>query len=161
MTNFRTLLKQEKWSHLGDPWSKRARRSWLRHLKQREGVVIWRVVPQCPGVPGGWDSQESACNARDLGWIPGLGKSPWEGNSYQLQYSGLENPHGKLQSMGSQRVGHDWVSFTFTSTVPGSHLAERRQPQLAGSSGLQIDLSTTNFLPENSHLISLCLSPFI
>ena len=35
--------------------------------------------------------QESACNAGDLGSIPGLGRSPEEGNGYTLQYSGLEN----------------------------------------------------------------------
>ena len=35
--------------------------------------------------------KESTCNVGDLGWIPGLGRSPGEGNSYPLQYSGLEN----------------------------------------------------------------------
>ena len=35
--------------------------------------------------------KESACNAGDLGLIPGLGRSPGKGNSYPLQYSGLEN----------------------------------------------------------------------
>ena len=35
--------------------------------------------------------KESACNAGDLGLIPGLGRYPEEGNGYQLQYSGLEN----------------------------------------------------------------------
>ena len=34
----------------------------------------------------------SACNAGDLGSIPGLGRSPGEGNGYPLQYSCLENP---------------------------------------------------------------------
>ena len=43
------------------------------------------------GFPGASDSKESACNAGDLGLIPGLGRSPGEGNSYPLQYSGLEN----------------------------------------------------------------------
>ena len=33
----------------------------------------------------------SACNAGDLGWIPGLGRSPGEGKGCLLQYSGLEN----------------------------------------------------------------------
>ena len=41
--------------------------------------------------PGGSDSTESACYVGDLGSIPGLGRSPGEGNSYPLQYSGLEN----------------------------------------------------------------------
>ena len=36
-------------------------------------------------------SKESACIAGDLGSIPGLGRSPGEGNSYPLQYSGLKN----------------------------------------------------------------------
>ena len=35
--------------------------------------------------------KESACNAGDLGLIPGLGRSPGEGKSYAFQYSGLEN----------------------------------------------------------------------
>ena len=35
--------------------------------------------------------KESACNAGDLGSIPGLGRSPGEGKGYLLQYSGLEN----------------------------------------------------------------------
>ena len=43
------------------------------------------------GFPGGAAGKESACNAGDLGSIPGLGRSPGEGNSYTLQYSGLEN----------------------------------------------------------------------
>ena len=43
------------------------------------------------GFPGGSDGKESACNAGDLGWIPGLGKSPGEGNDYPLQYSCQEN----------------------------------------------------------------------
>ena len=41
---------------------------------------------------GGSDSKESACSAGDLGSIPGLGKSPAEGNGNPLQCSCLENP---------------------------------------------------------------------
>ena len=40
---------------------------------------------------GGSDSKESACSAGDLGSIPGLGRSPAEGNGNPLQYSCLEN----------------------------------------------------------------------
>ena len=39
----------------------------------------------------GSDEKESACKAGDLDWIPGLGRSPGEGNGYPLQYSCLEN----------------------------------------------------------------------
>ena len=35
--------------------------------------------------------KESACNAGDLGLIPGLGRSLGEGSDYPLQYSGLKN----------------------------------------------------------------------
>ena len=42
--------------------------------------------------PGGSDSKASACNMGDPGLIPGLGRSPGEGNGNPLQYSCLENP---------------------------------------------------------------------
>ena len=44
------------------------------------------------GFPGGSAGKVSACNAGDLGSIPGLGRPPGEGKGYPLQYSGLENP---------------------------------------------------------------------
>ena len=49
-------------------------------------------------------------------WLPGLGRFPGEGNDYSLsilawRISWTEEP-GRLQSMGSQRVGHNWVIFT-------------------------------------------------
>ena len=64
----------------------------------------------CWDFPGGSDSKVSACNVGDLGLIPGLGRSSGEGNGNPLQYSSwkipwMEEP-GRLQSMGSQRVGH-------------------------------------------------------
>ena len=61
--------------------------------------------------PGGSDGIESNCNVGDLGLIPGLGRSPGGGHGNPLQYSCLENPMtdkpGGLQSMASQRVGHN------------------------------------------------------
>ena len=42
------------------------------------------------GFPGGIEDKVSACNAGDLGLIPGLGRSPGEGNGNPLQYSCLE-----------------------------------------------------------------------
>ena len=42
------------------------------------------------GFPYGSDSEESACNAEDVGSIPGS-RSPGEGNGYPLQHSCLEN----------------------------------------------------------------------
>ena len=43
------------------------------------------------GFPSCSDGEESACSAGDTGLIPGLGRSPGEGNDYPLQYSDLEN----------------------------------------------------------------------
>ena len=65
------------------------------------------------GFPCGSAGKESACNAGDLGVIPGLGRSPGEGKGYPLQYSGLENSmdcivHGVTKS-------HTQLTFTFTT----------------------------------------------
>ena len=64
--------------------------------------------------PGGSDSKESVCKVGDLGSIPGSGRSPGEENGNPLQYFCLENSWteepGGLQSMWSQRVGHDLVT---------------------------------------------------
>ena len=43
------------------------------------------------GFPGGSEGKESACIAGNAGSIPGLGRSPEEGNGNPLQYSCLEN----------------------------------------------------------------------
>ena len=72
---------------------------------------IRRESSSVPCFPCGSAGEESACNVADLGSIPGLGRSPGEGKGYPLQYSGLEN---SMDSMGLQRVGHDWATFTFT-----------------------------------------------
>ena len=59
------------------------------------GKIRWRrdtlSTPVFLGFPCGSAGKESTCNAGDLGPIPGLGRSPGEGESYPLQYSGLEN----------------------------------------------------------------------
>ena len=69
------------------------------------------------GFPGGSDCKGSACNEGDLGLIPGMGRSPGEGNGYALQYSGLENSvdKGAWQSIlhRVQSIGHNWATFTF------------------------------------------------
>ena len=63
------------------------------------------------GFPGGAEVKVSACNVGDLGSIPGLGRSPGEGNGNPFQYSCLENPMDGgawwATVHGSQRVGHD------------------------------------------------------
>ena len=63
-------------------------------------------TPVSLGFPCGSAGKESACNAGDLGSIPGLGRSPEEGKGYPLQYPGLENSMDCIVQ-GSQRVGQD------------------------------------------------------
>ena len=64
-------------------------------MDTRVGKIHWRrdrlPTPVLLGFPGGSAGKESACNAGDLGSIPGLGRSPGEGKGYLLQYSDLEN----------------------------------------------------------------------
>ena len=49
--------------------------------------------------------KESACNAGDLGSIPGLGRSPGGGHGNLLQYSCLENFHGQRSLAGCSLKG--------------------------------------------------------
>ena len=58
-----------------------------------KGVVSGNVEDSASSdVPGGSDGKASAYDAGDPGSIPGLGRSPGEGNGNPLQYSCLENP---------------------------------------------------------------------
>ena len=55
--------------------------------------------------PGGSDGKEPVCNVRELGSIPGLGRSPGGGHGNQLQYSCLENLHGQRNLVGCSPWG--------------------------------------------------------
>ena len=61
---------------------------WIKVIKKNLSV---HLLSGSLGFPGGSDGKASACNAGDLGSIPGLGRLPGEGNSNPLQYSCLEN----------------------------------------------------------------------
>ena len=86
----------------------------FRNKKKNESKILnfslsannkyWHLM----GFPGG---SVSACNAGDEGFIPGLGRSPGEGNGNHSSIPAWKVPWteepGGLQSMGSQRVGHN------------------------------------------------------
>ena len=55
-------------------------------------TFVGKVMSLGLGFPGGSDGKASARNAGDPGSIPGLGRSPGEGNGNPLQHSCLENP---------------------------------------------------------------------
>ena len=85
--------------------------SWKHHVLL---LGYWNCV-STQSFPGGSDDKESACNAGDTGLIPGSGRFPWR-RKWQptpvfLPGESPEEPGG-LQSMGSQRVGHNWATGT-------------------------------------------------
>ena len=64
---------------------------------------------QLKGFLGDLDSKEFICSAGNLGSVPGLGRSPREGNGYSLQCSCLKN------SWTQELVGHSpWVTQSWT-----------------------------------------------
>ena len=80
---------------------------------QAETTSLFSFFPfSTLGFPDRSAGKQPACNAGDLGLIPGLGRFPGEGKSYPLQYSGLENSMDcVVHGVGSQRVRHNWVTF--------------------------------------------------
>ena len=61
---------------------------WVRKIPWRRDRLR---NPVFLGFPSGSAGKESTCDVGDLGLIPGLRRSPGEGNGYPLQYSGLKN----------------------------------------------------------------------
>jgi len=57
-------------------------------------------------LPGGLDGKKICLQCRDLGLIPGLGRSPGRGHGNPLQYSCLENPHRQRRLVGYSPWGH-------------------------------------------------------
>ena len=96
------------------------------------------------GFPCGSTGKESACNAGDLGSIPGLGRSPEEGKGYPLRYSGLENScivHGVAKSRTPLSDFH--FHFTFRSSGVGwDRVGGAELSQGLGSRGVAIQLQS-------------------
>ena len=84
------------------------------------GKILWRrdrlPYPAFLGFPCGSAGKESDCNVRDLGSVPGLGRSPGEGYGYPIQYSGLENSMD-CSLWGCKESG---MTFTFISLSDGT-----------------------------------------
>ena len=80
-------------------------------------------------------SKASACNAGDLGLIPGSGRPPGEGNSSALQYSCLKNPMDRgaweVTDYGVTSVGYKWV------TKHTAHRYLKKQKDISLSLGQQ------------------------
>ena len=94
--------------------------------KQGDNIQPWRTPfpagTSLLGFPCGSTGKESACNAGDLGSIPGLGRSPGEGKGYPLQYSGLESSmdytvHGVPKSQTQLSNFHIVLFYSNTSLL--------------------------------------------
>ena len=158
------FVKESTWQcrkHRFDPWSKRVPRAtktkpvchnyWACAPESQTATTEVHVSSR---FPGGSEVKASACNAGDLGSIPGLGRSLGEGNGNPLQYSCLENPMSggawwAKQSTGSQRVGQDWatslslsLSLHATTTeaqVPRAHALQQEKPPKCEACTLQLE----------------------
>ena len=91
-------------------------------MATHSSVLAWRIPG--PGEPGGvaqsrtwlkWlSSSSSSSNAGDADLIPGLGRSPGEGNDNPVQYSCLGNPMDRgawqgFSAWGHKRIRYDWA----------------------------------------------------
>ena len=98
---------------------------------------IFNIVPcaYIGGFPGGSEVKVSACNAGDLGSIPGLGRSPGEGNGNPLQYSCLENPMDRgawwatVHGVAKSQTGLSDFTFTFRYADDTTLMAESKEEE--------------------------------
>ena len=100
---------------------------WRGFLREWTYVYLWLIhgdIWQNPtkyfkatmGCPCGSAGKESTCNEGDIGLIPGLGRSLGEGESYLLQYSGLENNTIDCTVHGVAKSQTQLSDFHFTSS---------------------------------------------
>ena len=75
--------------------------------------TLWTVAK---GFPGSSAGKAFACNARDLGLIPGLGRSPGEGKSDSLQYSSMADEFTIINSWSLLKL------MSIESVMPSNHL---------------------------------------
>ena len=126
-------IKNHRSVHLGE--KEKTRQFFVKNLPAMQetpvqswvGKIPWRrdrlPTPVFLSFRGGSTDKESAYNAVDFGSIPGLGRSPGEGNGYPLQYSCLENSIGRrawqatVHGVAKTRTGLS--DFHFIATVQG------------------------------------------
>ena len=109
------VAQLESACHAGDPGSNPGSGGFQK-------TILWKrdslPIPVFLGFRGDSAGKESTCNELVLGSISGLGRSPGEGNSYPLQYSGLENSMDCISPWAAK-------SQTFTSILYFSYKRER------------------------------------
>ena len=88
----------------------------VNSLKKTFPSPVWGNLKHLQNLPWWLSGKESACKAEDSGLIPGSGRSPGGGNGTHSSLLAWRIPWteepGGLQSMGPQRVRHDWATNT-------------------------------------------------
>ena len=87
-------------------------KAWIKNLGYIHITENLAIIQKELGFPGSSVGKESACNAGDPSSIPGLRRSPGEGNSNPLQYSSLENSHGQRSLAGYSPWGRKESDMT-------------------------------------------------
>ena len=93
-------------------------------------IPVWGI--KIPHATGGSEVKASACNVGDLGSVPGLGRSPGEGNGNPLQYSCLENPMDRgtwqapVHRVAKSQTQLSNFIFTFTFILHSTALKKKK-----------------------------------
>ena len=117
----RSLLLEETWV---SPWAR----------KGSELLFPLSIALSCSSA-----GKESACNAGDLGSIPGLGRSP--GKDYPLQYSGLENSMDCIVYGVAESDTTEWLSLSSISTSGNCNFTQWLKPRTLKSTLTPLSLS--------------------
>ena len=98
------------------------------HVSFLKNIYFYLFVYVCLGFPGGLISKESACNAGDLGSIPGLGRSlgkiPWRRDRlptpvfWPEEFRGLYSPWGHTESDTTERLSLSYIWLHWVLVVP-------------------------------------------
>ena len=108
---------------------------------------------------GGSDGKESACNAGDLGLIPGLGRSPGGGHGNPIQYSCLENPHGQRNLGGYSPWGHE--ESDRTEQLSAQNLQEEKKSTMKALRSCGVQPEAQPCLAWMPALQVACLNPIL
>ena len=99
---------------------------WICSNTQSYIFCLSHIYYSTKGFPSGSEGKETICNAGDIGrvgLIPGLRRSPGEGNGNPLQYSCLGNPMDRGAWLavvhGVTKSWHDWAWARCCPAIPG------------------------------------------
>ena len=115
-----SALKKLRFLHEKTKVTHRTVRKLYKTVSSKALKVFNLATVTTVGSPAGSEGKESAHNAGNRGSIPGLGRSPWRREwlptlvFFPGNFHRQRSLEGYIQSMGSQRVWHDWVTNTHT-----------------------------------------------